>query len=351
MIGAEAFTLGSHIHFAPGTDDRAGAGAQHLLAHELAHVVQQDIAVRRLFKFDATLDNQVSTWKTDALGAFSPAGQPDVVFGVADFVVANFERGDGVSPVPADFEFSAPCVGKRARDAATAIYDTKMLPLRVELTEKGKKLQKPRVKKIRTELQEHWGAIVQELGDDCAAGIAQLEKAAQRVADDILALQATKKVLKKDKETIADNYTKGCRYSRDEIIKQANLKAHAAKSQPAWKVNAKKSLTAEQYEVFDTERSMIEQRLAQWETKPKDGIGTNENGTFGTSFGGSGNSFKNNPLPQAVYNALLEWWKTVPGPTWSTPSLTTDYSLKKERVKKEPNLSPRFNYHIELAAA
>jgi len=40
-IGATAFTHGSHIHFAPGQYDAASPRMQHLLAHELAHVVQQ----------------------------------------------------------------------------------------------------------------------------------------------------------------------------------------------------------------------------------------------------------------------------------------------------------------------
>ncbi|HSS76035.1 MAG TPA: DUF4157 domain-containing protein [Thermoanaerobaculia bacterium] len=40
-IGALAFTSGNHIHFAPGQYDPATARGERLLAHELAHVVQQ----------------------------------------------------------------------------------------------------------------------------------------------------------------------------------------------------------------------------------------------------------------------------------------------------------------------
>jgi hypothetical protein len=40
-IGALAFTIGSHIHFAPGLYDPSSRGGQQLLAHELTHVVQQ----------------------------------------------------------------------------------------------------------------------------------------------------------------------------------------------------------------------------------------------------------------------------------------------------------------------
>jgi len=40
-IGAVAFTRGSHIHFAPAQYNPSTLRGQHLLAHELAHVVQQ----------------------------------------------------------------------------------------------------------------------------------------------------------------------------------------------------------------------------------------------------------------------------------------------------------------------
>lgn len=40
-IGATAFTTGSHVHFAPGQYNPATPSGQRLIAHELAHVVQQ----------------------------------------------------------------------------------------------------------------------------------------------------------------------------------------------------------------------------------------------------------------------------------------------------------------------
>ncbi|HEV7371319.1 DUF4157 domain-containing protein [Arenibaculum sp.] len=40
-LGAQAFTYGSRIHFAPGRYDPASPAGQRLLGHELAHVVQQ----------------------------------------------------------------------------------------------------------------------------------------------------------------------------------------------------------------------------------------------------------------------------------------------------------------------
>ena len=44
-IGAAAFTHGTHIYFREGRFDPAGAEGTHLLAHELAHVVQQSPAL------------------------------------------------------------------------------------------------------------------------------------------------------------------------------------------------------------------------------------------------------------------------------------------------------------------
>ncbi|WP_418276926.1 DUF4157 domain-containing protein [Isoptericola jiangsuensis] len=41
-LGARAVTIGQDIHFAPGRYDPHSAAGRHLLAHELAHVVQQD---------------------------------------------------------------------------------------------------------------------------------------------------------------------------------------------------------------------------------------------------------------------------------------------------------------------
>ncbi len=40
-VGAAAYTVGSHVVFAPGQFDPRGVGGRRLLAHELAHVVQQ----------------------------------------------------------------------------------------------------------------------------------------------------------------------------------------------------------------------------------------------------------------------------------------------------------------------
>jgi outer membrane protein OmpA-like peptidoglycan-associated protein len=47
-LGAQAFTVGRHIFFAPGAYDSTSADGRRLLAHELTHVVQQSGAGARL---------------------------------------------------------------------------------------------------------------------------------------------------------------------------------------------------------------------------------------------------------------------------------------------------------------
>jgi hypothetical protein len=47
QIAADAFTVGSDVHFAPGRYDPSSSAGERLLAHELAHVVQQGAAAFR----------------------------------------------------------------------------------------------------------------------------------------------------------------------------------------------------------------------------------------------------------------------------------------------------------------
>jgi hypothetical protein len=47
-VGARAYTMGQDIHFAAGQYDPSSAGGQHLLAHEVAHTVQQSGMTQRM---------------------------------------------------------------------------------------------------------------------------------------------------------------------------------------------------------------------------------------------------------------------------------------------------------------
>jgi len=47
-VGAKAYTMGNDIHFGAGHYDPSSSGGQHLLAHEIAHTVQQSGGVQRM---------------------------------------------------------------------------------------------------------------------------------------------------------------------------------------------------------------------------------------------------------------------------------------------------------------
>jgi hypothetical protein len=54
-VGAKAYTVGNNIHFGAGHYDPASTGGQHLLAHEVAHTVQQSGGARRMqFKLEVS---------------------------------------------------------------------------------------------------------------------------------------------------------------------------------------------------------------------------------------------------------------------------------------------------------
>jgi hypothetical protein len=54
-VGAKAYTMGNDIHFGAGHYDPSSSGGQHLLAHEVAHTVQQSSRAQRVqFKLDVS---------------------------------------------------------------------------------------------------------------------------------------------------------------------------------------------------------------------------------------------------------------------------------------------------------
>jgi hypothetical protein len=59
--------------------------------------------------------------------------------------------------------------------------------------------------------------------------------------------------------------------------------------------------------------------------------------------------FSHNKLTTAVWGVLREWWGSEKGRTHDTESLTAHHSLKRKRDGGANDLSPMFNYHIELA--
>jgi len=307
-----------------------------------------------MVKFDEVLDNVVTTWRDDAIGKFKAAGS-DEPMKTAPFIVTNLKRGWVPNPMPLDFALESPFLHQEAITAARSTYTKKLLPLYEELKAMTGALgaKKGRIGTIRKELQALWAEMIEDLSDDRSAAKAEWDAVARKVADEILALEAKekRKARKAEKDAIVKKHAVGFFVNEFYINQAASKLVAEVKQQPKqWQKNANEKLSPDHLEMFNTERAMIELRLEQWETKQKDGQGTNDEGTYGTSFHGSGSKFGHNLLPQSVYDALLVWWATVAGPTWSSNSKTTDHSLKKDRVKPhDKNLSPRFNYHIEIA--
>jgi histone H3/H4 len=91
MLGATAFTHGTNIHFAPGQYDPATPHGERILAHELAHVVQQrtgrvrnpfnaGIAVVHDTHLEAEADRMAQkVVRTPAVPVHAPVAQPKVI--------------------------------------------------------------------------------------------------------------------------------------------------------------------------------------------------------------------------------------------------------------------------------
>ncbi len=78
-IGAQAFTQGTDVHFAPGKYDPTSTGGQELLGHELTHVVQQAqgrVASTTQAKGRAVNDDPGLEREADELGARAARGEP-----------------------------------------------------------------------------------------------------------------------------------------------------------------------------------------------------------------------------------------------------------------------------------
>ena len=67
-VQAKAFTVGSDVYFRDGVPDASSRSGQHLLAHELTHVVQQSGGVRRVQRVSDNLDRHQQFLEAKAAG-------------------------------------------------------------------------------------------------------------------------------------------------------------------------------------------------------------------------------------------------------------------------------------------
>jgi hypothetical protein len=106
------------------------------------------------------------------------------------------------------------------------------------------------------------------------------------------------------------------------------------------------ALSANDQSALDGETEAVNRQLDLWKKKPCDAPGCNDNGTWGTSKTGAGGAFAVSQVNARVWTELKKWWQGKEG-TYVTPSDTSNFSLKKHRDTQD--LSPTFNYHIDVA--
>lgn len=90
QVGARAMTKGDEIHFAPGAYNPGSLQGQRLLAHELAHVVQQRKGVP---KAEGSLQEREARVMAEAvLSGKAPVGVMTVIPNKVSFPVAQVTR-------------------------------------------------------------------------------------------------------------------------------------------------------------------------------------------------------------------------------------------------------------------
>jgi hypothetical protein len=81
-VGARAYAIGQDIHFAEGQYDPSSAAGQHLLAHEVAHTVQQvGSAPRRQNKLEASTPADTAELEADRAANAMVSDQPAAIAG------------------------------------------------------------------------------------------------------------------------------------------------------------------------------------------------------------------------------------------------------------------------------
>jgi hypothetical protein len=99
---------------------------------------------------------------------------------------------------------------------------------------------------------------------------------------------------------------------------------------------------------LNEEKEAINAQLLLWRVVAVNGPGTNANGTWGTSFGGSGPGFQIRRVSDAVWRKLRGWWIRKRN-AYVTDSDTSDWALKMWRDPDQyQGLSPVMNYHVNI---
>lgn len=341
QIGAVAFTWGRDVHFAAGAYAPTTASGQRVLAHELAHVVQQDPTVRRLEIEGGDTKNLVALFKYDKDEMKNPW---------------NFARKFG--PFGPDQKFSTKEIPATVRSDVEAhfnVFKDLTLDLNNVSNALGQKKAQAQRRAIRRDMQREFDTIISTLQmalDDVADHLdEQVEKAGDALYKDRMARQpamtgSLKKFQEKFAWPVVDPFKDaevliGLDPFRELVKKNlSQIVTNAAQAATALTPAEQLALTAEQ--------NAVNTQLNIWNTT--DNLaGMNPDGTWGTSAGGAAGHFAPTTVSQRVWRRLRKWWLSKAG-AWVAPSLTTDWSLKLDQdTTNLPARSPRINYHVNVA--
>jgi hypothetical protein len=220
-----------------------------------------------------------------------------------------------------------------------------------------KQTDKNKATKQRNHLKENLQEIFDLLIFIVKSGFSDLEDLrAERTRDAVLALAARRKGenrkggIKKFEaaayHALIDGHNPPETLLGAEVWRARVIKAYGEHLQHA--LQPPPTLSGDEQAALVNEKASINQQLQAWAGIAVDGPGTNANGTWGTSAGGTGAAFAITTVSQAVWKELRKWWSGKAS-AFVTASDTSDYSLKMDRAQPDPGLSPRFNYHINVA--
>ncbi len=128
-VGAKAYTMGSDIHFAVGQYDPSSADGEHLLAHEVAHTVQQGGGAQRMqFKLAVSSPGDAMEHEADRAADAMMSGLPAAVTfgtGVARLVMRQEKpaKGAGKATWVAPYDLGTASKRSEARVGVERVYD------------------------------------------------------------------------------------------------------------------------------------------------------------------------------------------------------------------------------------
>ena len=306
-----------------------------MLAHELAHVVQQDGAIHRL-EIEAGDTNDL-VWK------FQYDKDEMKTFG-------NFARKFG--GFPGTVKFAKPHIHKDVTDEAKVRFEAfKVLVSDLSGVSSGKSSSQQKKanltrRGIRRDMQKQFDELMSLLQtglDDTEDHLEEQIATAAKALKDKRAAGAIKHGVRKKEEstawvTVDPFYDARILIPLDEFRDSVRRRMGELLVKDA----AGPALTPAEQLDLTNEQAAVNAQLVLWHGAPQ-AQGMSDEGTWGTSAGGVGAGWAPNAVSEAVFRKLRAWWVKKGG--WTARSDTTYWSLKMDQ-DPTGGLSPRINYHL-----